>query len=495
MDKIFKNLRWVGALILLTLVLAACTQAAPETVEVEVTRVQTEQVEVPIEVTRIVEVEGETVVEVEEIVVTATPEPAAEAPAEEGGGLKIGIVTFLSGGAAAPFGVPARNGFEVLIQQINAGAAPAPYDMPGIGGVPIEAVFVDEAGGADTQVAELRRLILDEKVDLVIGYISSGDCSALAPVVEELQTLVVFFDCGTNAIFEEIVPEPHYLFRTSGHQILDNVGAARYVAENFPEVTSISGINQDYAWGHDSWNTFSSSMQQLNPAIQVQNELFPKIYAGEYSAEISELQATGSNLIHSSFWGGDLEAFVIQSTGVALETGSTLLLTTGDTMLPRLGRDVPPGIIVAARGPHGALAPDSALNDWFVGIYSDRYSTRPVYSAYHAAQALLGVKAAYEKAIADNGLAEGELPDVEQVIVAFEGLEFDTPSGLISMALANGHQAVEGTAYGVTGDFNPETDEVELLNVVTYPPACVNPPAGVTSPDWIASGFEGADCP
>ncbi|MGC1402144.1 MAG: hypothetical protein WA974_04370, partial [Thermodesulfobacteriota bacterium] len=28
--------------------------------------------------------------------------------------IKIGVVTFLSGGAAGPFGVPARNGAEVL---------------------------------------------------------------------------------------------------------------------------------------------------------------------------------------------------------------------------------------------------------------------------------------------------------------------------------------------------------------------------------------------
>ncbi|RME42513.1 MAG: ABC transporter substrate-binding protein [Chloroflexi bacterium] len=391
--------------------------------------------------------------------------------------------------------MPARNTFEVLVQQLNAGQAPPPYETSGIGGVPIKAVYVDEAGGADTQVAELRRLVLDEKVDVVIGYISSGDCSALAPVVEELQTLVVFFDCGTNKIFEEIDPEPHFLFRTSGHQILDNVGAARYVTEQFPEITTISGINQDYAWGHDSWDTFKNSMQQLNPAVQVDTELFPKLYAGQYSAEISELQASGSSLIHSSFWGGDLEAFVIQATGVALETNSTLLLTTGDTMLPRLGRDVPAGIIIGARGPHGALAPESSLNDWFVQVYRDRYTTRPVYSAYHAAQGLLGVKAAYEKAMADNGLSQGELPDVEQVIAAFEGLEFDTPSGTISMALANGHQAVEGTAYGITGEFNSETGEVDLTNVVTYSASCVNPPQGVTSQDWIASGFEGAQCP
>ncbi|HEU4644599.1 MAG TPA: hypothetical protein VFS80_03435, partial [Burkholderiales bacterium] len=39
--------------------------------------------------------------------------------------LKIGIVTFLSGAAAGPFGVPARNGFELVAEMLNAGRVPA----------------------------------------------------------------------------------------------------------------------------------------------------------------------------------------------------------------------------------------------------------------------------------------------------------------------------------------------------------------------------------
>ncbi len=136
---------------------------------------------------------------------TPTPAPPTPTPVVPGAptALKIGIVTFLSGPAASPFGVPARNAAEVLIENLNAGKAPAPYNQKGIGGVPIRAVYVDEAGGAEKQVAEFRRLALEEKVDLVIGYISSADCLAVAPVAEELKILTVLFDCGTHQIFEE----------------------------------------------------------------------------------------------------------------------------------------------------------------------------------------------------------------------------------------------------------------------------------------------------
>ena len=100
---------------------------------------------------------------------------------------KIGIVSFLSGQAAESFGIPAVNGAKVLIEAFNKGQAPAPFNKPGIGGMQIEAIYIDEAGGATKQVQELRNLYEREKVDVVVGYVGSGDCLAVAPVAEELK--------------------------------------------------------------------------------------------------------------------------------------------------------------------------------------------------------------------------------------------------------------------------------------------------------------------
>ena len=60
----------------------------------------------------------------------ATPAMAADAPT-----IKIGLVTFLSGGAAGPFGIPGRNGAELMIEAINAGKVPAPYNTKGVAGI------------------------------------------------------------------------------------------------------------------------------------------------------------------------------------------------------------------------------------------------------------------------------------------------------------------------------------------------------------------------
>src|SRR5580765_6820507 len=80
--------------------------------------------------------------------------------------IKIGIVTFLTGPAAAPFGIPGRNATEILIESLNAGKLPAPYNQVGLGGAKIEAKYVDEAGSTAQQVTEFRNLVQRDKVDV-----------------------------------------------------------------------------------------------------------------------------------------------------------------------------------------------------------------------------------------------------------------------------------------------------------------------------------------
>jgi branched-chain amino acid transport system substrate-binding protein len=411
-------------------------------------------------------------------------QPAAAQQAES---FKLGIVTFLSGAAAGPFGVPARNAAELVIETLNAGKMPAPYDKKGINGQLIETVIVDEAGGTTKQVTEYRTLVQRANVDAIIGYISSGDCLAIAPLADELKKLTIFFDCGTPRIFEDASYK--YLFRTGAHATMDNVAAARYLLARNKNIKTIAGINQNYAWGQDSWNDFKAAMQALKPDSKSVTEQFPKLLAGQYGAEISALLVEKPDVVHSSFWGGDLEAFVLQGKARGVFEGRTVVLTAGETAMFRLATQIPNGTVIGARGPHGVFAPDNALNKWFHAAYSERYGTAPVYPSYKMVQAILGLKAAIEKAAA----GKSEKPATDAVIAAFEGLSYETPSGQVEMKLGKGHQATQGMAYG-TFKFDTAKAEPQLIDVVRYPAECVNPPDGVKSEDWIKGGFKGAKC-
>jgi branched-chain amino acid transport system substrate-binding protein len=402
--------------------------------------------------------------------------------------VKIGIVTFLSGPAAAPFGVPAKNAAEFVIGELNAGKAPAPYDKKGFGGARIETVIIDEVGSTTTQVTEFRNLVQRHNVDLIVGYVSSGNCLAVAPVAEELKKLTNFFDCGTPRIFEDA--DYKYVFRTSPTATMDSVGAALYVKDLKPDLKSIAGINQNYAWGQDSWGDFELAMKQLVPNVDVKTSQMPKLFSGQYNAEISALLGAGADVVHSSFWDGDLEALILQGAPRGLMKKSITILTTGETAMHKLGSQIPDGTVLGARGPFGPYAPDNKYNHWFAHGFEAAYKAPPNYASYQMAQALLGVKLAWEKAqqsMAGGANAGGQRPTNEQVGAALENLTFEGPGGTVRMANGKGHQAVMETAYGTT---KLEKGKLTLVNVKRYPAEKVNPPAGSKAADWIKSGFK-----
>ncbi len=409
------------------------------------------------------------------------------AHAAENGKFRLGIVTFLSGPASGPFGVPAENAAKLVVDALNAGKMPAPYTTKGINGVEIETVVVDEAGGATKQVEEFRNLVERQKVDAVIGYISSGDCLAVAPVAEELKELTIFFDCGTPRIFEDA--SYTYVFRTGPIATTDNIGAARYVHDTHPNTKTFAGINQNYAWGQDSWNDFKAAMAVLMPQAKVVTEQFPKLGAGQYGAELSAILVENPDLVHSSFWGGDMEALVLQGAARGLFDKRAVVLTCGETGMFRLAEQMPEGAIIGGRGPYGVFAPDNTLNAWFRKEYQAAYGTPPTYPSYKIVQAILGLKTAAEKA----GSAPGKLPSTDAIIAKFAGSSFEAPSGTVVMGLGKGHQAVQGIAYGTYKPEGPDKKPT-VTNVRNYPAECVTPPEGTPSNEWIKAGMPGAKC-
>lgn len=400
--------------------------------------------------------------------------------------ITIAVPSFLAGGAAGPFGIPAMNGAKMVVDAINKGTLPAPYNTKGFGGASATIIELDEGGGATKQVAEYRNLVEKRNVDAVVGYISSGNCQALAPIVEELKQFTIFATCGTPRIFEEAPRK--YLFRTMGHATSDNVAAAMYVKEKYPNLKGYTGINQNYAWGQDSWRDFDLTLKQILPGAKASDKTqFPKIFAGQYGSEISAMSLDSAELVHTSFWGGDLEAFIFQGNARGLFKKKIGVFTVGGTAAYRLGKKLPNGLVLGARGPYGILVKDrdTALNKWFIETYKNIYGIYPSGPAYQYGQGILAAKIAYDKAGSDA--------TDEQLAAALRGITFESFSTTVEMSLGGGHQAVTENGYGIT-KYDDANGENVVTDVKFYPASCVMPPEGVESVQWINGGMKGAKC-
>jgi len=410
--------------------------------------------------------------------VSAVPAPAPAASAATPAGapavLKWGHVDFVSGPSAV-FGVPGRNTAEWLVEKWN--------NEGGIRGVKIQLVKVDEAGGNDKQVTEFRRLAVDEKVDAVLGYTSAGTCLAIRPVVEELKVLTVAHNCSTRRLTED--HKLTYMFRTANHQAADSIMAARYILGMKPDVKTIAGANEDFSWGRDSWDDFKAAMLRLKPDVKVVAELWTKIQAGEYSAEISRLLTAQPDVIHSSFWAAGLITFVKQAVPRGLFKNRVVFLSPGEHVLEDLKGELPDGVVVAPRATPGYfLYPDPAKNPMhkeFVDAMKARFGRYPVYPAYRTYNAFAGLRAAMEKAIDQGG---GRWPKTEDIIRTFESLTWEGPLGKVTMR--SDHQGVHGGIIGIT-KFNPQYGFPTIDRMAEFKAEEIIAPVGIKSPDWIAT--------
>lgn len=385
--------------------------------------------------------------------------------------LKVGMTTFLTGPASV-FGVPARNAAEIIVENMNAAG--------GVGGVPVEVTFIDEGAGAETLTSEYRRLVETGEADVMFASISSGNCQTLAPLAEDLEVINFMWDCGTQKIFEE--NDYKYIFRTQANAAPEMLAAVIYLLKTRPDFQTIAVVNQDYAWGRDSWDIFRAALMAMKPDTEVVGEFFPKFGSPDFSTEISRLQAMAPDVILSTSWGGDLDTFVQQASQRGLTDSSTFVLPLVESSLERLGSSLPGGHIVGARGDHYFQHPDRRDDEDFKAFmqqYEEKTGEVSVYPVFHASQAFAALKAAYEKAIEANG---GEWPDKEQVLAAMEGLEFQ---GLgRPVRIREDHQGIEDQLMATsvqTGDYPFAT----LENIMIFDGDDITTPVGETSVEWV----------
>jgi len=397
--------------------------------------------------------------------------PMAALAADKPDALKVGMTTFLTGPASV-FGVPARDAAEILVEDINANG--------GINGVPVEVTFIDEGAGAEALTSEFRRLVETGEAEVMFASISSGNCQTIAPLAEDLQVPNFMWDCGTQKIFEE--NDYTYVFRTQANAAPEMVAAVAYLLKTKPDFKTIAVVNQDYAWGRDSWDIFSTTLKALKPDVEVVGEFFPKFGAPDFSTEISRLQALRPDVILSTSWGGDLDTFVQQASQRGLTNTSTFVLPLAESSLERLGSSLPAGHVVGARGDHYFLHPerrDDADFKAFMEKYEAKTGDVSVYPVFHAAQAFAALQGAYEKAIADNGV---DWPSKEQLVAAMDGLEFQGLGNPVRIREDN--QGIEDQLMGTTvqtGDYPFAT----LENIMIFDGDELTTPVGEVSIDWV----------
>ncbi|KAA0259363.1 ABC transporter substrate-binding protein [Deferribacter autotrophicus] len=345
--------------------------------------------------------------------------------------IKIGYVYIMSG-PFSTYGQFAKQGAELAIEEINKNG--------GILGRPVKGYFEDSTGKPDVALRAIRKLVYQEKVDILIGLDSSGVAKTVVPSIPKMKTPLIITHAATPDVTGKLCNK--YVFRISLN-LAQNVKAAATLASQM-DAKKWTTVGPDYAFGHQSWEYFKKYLKQMKPDVEFFSDsevAFPPFKTTDFSSYITKIMNSNPDGVFISLWGGNLIDFVRQAKEMGFFNGKyKVLMSLGAAteVLTALGDKMPDGIWVGTR--YWFLANNSELNRKFVKSYYDKYGAYPSYNAHGAYAATYAFKKAAEKAGTTNKMA---------VIKALEGLKIELPAGMVEIR-AEDHQAITDAHWGQT---------------------------------------------
>jgi branched-chain amino acid transport system substrate-binding protein len=384
------------------------------------------------------------------VVLVAVPHVYGQEP------IKIGFMYVFSG-RLAHYGHGAKQGAELAISRINKAG--------GVNGRKLIGIYEDTKLTPEIGVKAAEKLVHQDKVDVLMGIVSSGVASSVAPVANRLKTPLIITLAMTPDVTGKICNP--YTFRISVNGPQNILGAATLAAST--KVKKWTTVGPDYLFGYQCWDYFQNYLRAKNSGVIFASEnqtAFPPVSATDFSSYIDKIMRSDADGVLVSLYGGNLLDFIRQGTGKKLFDGSRVFLMnlaySADVMFG-LGLDMPKGIWLG--GLYWYQASDNPENKQFVDEYLSLYKVFPDYNAHGAYAGVL----AYCAALAQTGTTEPTA-----VSKALEGLKIDLPVGKVVLRQQD-HQAVCDVVWGVTDEFDPKTRCRSLKPLKIFPGNEVTP--------------------
>lgn len=332
--------------------------------------------------------------------------------------IKFGVLAATTG-VGASIGEPGLRATEIAIDRINKEG--------GIGGRKVK-LFVEEETNPKDTIERFRRLVVQEKVDVVQGLISTGTALAVAPVAEEEQALLMMWDGTTQDGVREVMAKPRYVFRSTDNEceaVMASLLAVKYFKG---KIKTIAGINPDYSYGRNNWAAFREILKRFGVEAEVVGEFWPRVGTMDLTSHVAALKSAKPDLIFSSMLFADLPIFLKQGHASGLFESSKLVLPTGTAQLNELNKEyIPEGNILAYNTMYFDHPQASQLQKDFVREYIGRNNGKiPHWVADRAYFNVAAYKAGVEKAMK----VTGRWPKADEVSEVIPGLEVESLGGL-----------------------------------------------------------------
>lgn len=315
----------------------------------------------------------------------------ADASAASGDTFKIGGIGPLTGGAAV-YGIAARNGSQIAVDEINAAG--------GINGMTVELNFQDDELDAEKSINAYNTL-KDWGVQVIDGCVTSA-CS-IAVSDKTFQDQVFQLTPSGSAV--ECVQYDN-AFRICFSDPNQGVASAQYIGEH--------GLASNVAVIYDSSDVYSSGIYEKF-AQEAANQPFEIVTAGaftadnktDFSVQLQQAKDAGAELVFLPIYYTEASLILTQASGMGFDVqffGCDGL--DGILGVENFDASLAEGVMLLT--PFAADATDD-LTVSFVTEYNNRFGETPNQFAADGYDTIYTIKAAAEKAGITAGMSNEEI--------------------------------------------------------------------------------------
>lgn len=154
-------------------------------------------------------------------------------------------VTVSATGPAASLGIPEKNTIALMPQKI--------------GNEKVNYIVLDDASDTTTAVSNTRKLITENKVDLVIGSTVTPNSLAMIDVVAEAQVPMISM-AASSRIVEPMDAKKKWVFKTPQNDIMMALAIATHMADHGAKTVGFIGFADAYGEGwYNEFNKIAAS--------------------------------------------------------------------------------------------------------------------------------------------------------------------------------------------------------------------------------------------
>src|ERR671937_2246037 len=294
----------------------------------------------------------------------------------------------------AELGASITNGLKLYLDKVGNRA----------GNRKIVLLFEDEEASPDVALAKTRKLVEQDNVTMIVGYVASPDAVGSRDFLHQNAIPTLIANAGANVLSR--AKKSPYIYRTSFSNWQPSHPMGSYVADNITKKVTL--VYANYAAGSEAAAAFKETYTG-----QILAEIKPPLNNQDYSTHISQIKASKPEAIYFFLSGTDADNFFTQAKQVDL-FGNIKVTGAGfgveQDVTQAIGDKSPVGAIT---GLHWAYTLDNKENKDFTSAYKNKYgkladvfamqgydTARVIVEALNAVKGKTDDKQAFLKAIA-----------------------------------------------------------------------------------------------